>query len=49
MLQHLESFVQFLCLAELEHEDIIEPWLHHYLIRLHLLQLIHSHFILPIT
>ncbi len=29
ILQQLENFVQFLCLAELEHEDIVEPRLDH--------------------
>jgi hypothetical protein len=49
ILQQLESFNQLLCLTELEREDIIEPWLNHYLVRLHLFQLVHSHFVLPVT
>jgi hypothetical protein len=49
VLQQLESFIQLFCLTELECEDIIEPWLDYYLVRLHLLQLIHSHFVLTVT
>lgn len=49
VLQELESFIQLFCLTELECEDIIEPWLDYYLVRLHLLQLIHSHFVLTVT